>query len=360
MKGLTCLATTSDAAEIFDRFSSYSRLTRVIAYCLRFARSNSFRGDLSVQEVVQAEHRILHLIQRVRFADEIRCISVAGGVKRNRLASLNPFLDKNGLLRVGGRLHHAKIAFTQKHPILLPTHHHVTDLIIRESHERNYNAGIQSTLYAIRHRFWLLDGKNQVRAIVHRCVRCRRFKASSIEYRMANLPQARVEQAAAFYHTSIDFFGPIFIKEKKLRNRNRVKVYGCVFICMSVKAVHIEIVSDLSTESFLAALRRFIGRRAIPAHIYSDNGTNFVGASNQLRELYALMESNEFKNSIHEFSTAKAITWHFNPPLSPHFGGIWEAAVKSFKHHFKRVVGDSLFTFEELNTLAIEIEAYYY
>jgi len=126
---------------------------------------------------------------------------------------------------------------------------------------------------------------------------------------------------------------------------------------MSIKAVHIELVSDLTTEAFFAALRRFMGRRAVPAHIYSDNGTNFIGANNQLRELYALVESEEFKTRINEFATSKKISWHFNPPLSPHFGGIWEAAVKSFKHHFKRVVGNLLFTYEELNTLAIEIEA---
>ncbi|XP_071582269.1 uncharacterized protein [Temnothorax nylanderi] len=174
---------------------------------------------------------------------------------------------------------------------------------------------------------------------------------------MANLPRSRFGENTAFYHTGIDFFGPMFIKEKKQRNRGRVKVYGCVFICMSTKAVHIEIVSELSTEAFLAALRRFIGRRTIPANVYSDNGTNFVGANNQLRELYALVESNEFKTRVGDFATTKNISWHFNPPLSPHFGGLWEAAVKSFKHHLKRVVGDLLFTYEELNTFAIEIEA---
>ncbi|XP_078051699.1 uncharacterized protein LOC144477832, partial [Augochlora pura] len=108
-----------------------------------------------------------------------------------------------------------------------------------------------------------------------------------------------------------------------------------------VKVVHIEIVSDLTTEGFLGAFRRFIGRRAIPAHVYSDNGTNFVGAN----------------KTVNEFAVDKCITWHFDPPLTPHFGGIWEAAVKSFKHHFRRVLGERLFTFEEINTLAIEIEA---
>lgn len=357
LKKVTCFLSVPDPLEILGRFSNYSRLLRIVAYCLRFKTSNSYRGKITIAEITQAEQRVLTLIQQSQFSNEIRSISEAGGAKTCRLAALSPIVDERGLLRVGGRLQNADITYSQKHPILLPTHHHITDLIIREIHERNFHAGIQSTLYAIRHKFWLLDGKNQVRKIIRSCVRCTRFRATPVDYKMANLPKPRVEQAAAFYHTGIDFFGPMFIKEKKYRNRGRIKVYGCVFVCMSVKAVHIEIVSDLSTEGFLAALRRFVARRALPGHIYSDNGTNFVGASNQLRELYALMASDELKSRVHDFATSNYITWHFNPPFSPHFGGIWEAAVKSFKHHLKRVVGDRLFTFEELNTLAIEIEA---
>ncbi|XP_036151070.1 uncharacterized protein LOC118648763 [Monomorium pharaonis] len=356
-KAVCLLSSKLETRYIYDGFSSYTRLTRAIAYGLRMLPSNRNKGALTIQEVCEAEVRILKLIQNEQFANEITRISNSQDVKGSKLASLSPILDQSGLLRVGGRLRNAAIPISQKHPILLPSHHHVTDLIIKNVHEKNYHAGIQTTLYAVRYRFWLLDGKNQIRKIVRQCVRCIRFRASPVEYKMADLPKSRLNESIAFNHTGLDFFGPMFVKEKKQRNRGRVKVYGCVFICMSSKAVHIEIVSDLSTEAFLAALKRFMGRRAIPAHIYSDNGTNFIGANNQLREWYALYESAEFKTQINEFATTNKISWHFNPPLSPHFGGIWEAAVKSFKHHFKRVIGDRLFTYEELNTLAIEIEA---
>lgn len=126
---------------------------------------------------------------------------------------------------------------------------------------------------------------------------------------------------------------------------------------MAVKAVHLEVVSNLTTDGFLAALRRFAARRGIPAHILTDNGTNFVGANNQLKELYALFNSDEHKNTISRFAVEQQITWHFIPSIAPpHFGGLWESTVKSFKHHFKRVVGEKLFTFEELNTFTIEVE----
>ncbi|XP_066596496.1 uncharacterized protein [Prorops nasuta] len=288
---------------------------------------------------------------------ELKCLREARIIKENRLASLNPFLNSDGLICVGGRLRNANMPMSQKHSILLPARSHFTDLIIREYHERYYHAGVQTTLYSIRQRFWILDGKNQVRKIVRGCVRCIRFHVKPNEYRMADLPVSRVEISTPFFHTGIDFFGPMFVKERKYRNKNRIKVYGCVFICMASKAVHIEIVSELSSDAFIAALRRFSGRRSTPAHIYTDNGTNFIGANRELRDVYALLESKEFKNKKDEYILKNKINWHFNPPLSPHFGGLWEAAVKSFKHHFKRVIGDKLLTLKEINTFAVEIEA---
>ncbi|XP_067214206.1 uncharacterized protein [Linepithema humile] len=125
---------------------------------------------------------------------------------------------------------------------------------------------------------------------------------------------------------------------------------------MAVKAVHLEVVSELTSDGFLAALRRFISRRGIPTHVYSDNGTNFIGANNQLKELYVLFNSDQHKNKINQFSIENRITWHFIPPIAPYHGGLWESTVKLFKHHFKRVVGELLFTFEELNTFTVEVK----
>ncbi|XP_066595949.1 uncharacterized protein [Prorops nasuta] len=352
-----CFLAENDKIKIIEQFSSYSKLVRVIAYCMRFVKENKKRGVLSNEEIKQAEVRLIRMIQNERFSAELKCLREALIIKENRLASLNPFLNSDGLICVGGRLRNANMPMSQKHSILLPARSHFTDLIIREYHERYYHARVQTTLYSIRQRFWILDGKNQVRKIVRGCVRCIRFHVKPNEYRMADLPVSRVEISTPFFHTGIDFFGPMFVKERKYRNKNRIKVYGCVFICMASKAVHIEIVSELSSDAFIAALRRFSGRRSTPAHIYTDNGTNFIGANRELRDVYALLESKEFKNKKDEYILKNKINWHFNPPLSPHFGGLWEAAVKSFKHHFKRVIGDKLLTLEEINTFAVEIEA---
>ncbi|XP_015127109.1 uncharacterized protein LOC107048457 [Diachasma alloeum] len=174
---------------------------------------------------------------------------------------------------------------------------------------------------------------------------------------MGELPNERVNQARPFYHIGVDYCGPFYIKEKKLWNRGKVKVSVAVFICLAVKAVHLEVVSDLTTDGFIASLKRFIARRGKCRSIHSDNETNFVGANNQLRELYRQVQSEEHHQKVQRYLTDEGIDWKFIPARSPNFGGLWEAAVKSYKHHMTRIVGDTLLTFEELNTYVIEIEA---
>lgn len=148
---------------------------------------------------------------------------------------MNPFIDDNDLIRVGGRLQKSDLTFTQKHPILLPSRHHVTDIIIREIHEKHYHAGIQTTHYIIRQKFWLSDGRNQVRKVIRLCKRCFRYSAIPIEYKMGDLLRTRICEAVPFANTGIDFCGPFFIKEKKYRTRARLKIYVCVFVCMTIR-----------------------------------------------------------------------------------------------------------------------------
>ncbi|XP_039303553.1 uncharacterized protein LOC120357421 [Solenopsis invicta] len=356
LKKNICLTTKLNDFSLLNKYSSYYRLCRIVAYCLRFRITKEYSGPLHAKELDEAEIRILRGLQISRFADEIAKLKNKNLSHTSRIANLNPFLDNAGLIRVGGRLQASNMSFTQKHQILLPSRHRLTDSIIRETHEKNHHPGILTTLHLVRQKFWVLDGRNQVRKVIRSCLRCFRFNAQAIEHKMGNLPISRVREAIPFTNTGIDFCGPFYIKEKKFRNRTRIKVYVCVFVCMSVKAVHLEVVSDMSSEGFIAALRRFVARRGVPAHIHSDNGSNFVGANNQLKEIYALFNSEQHQTFINKFINEHRIAWHFIPPAAPHFGGIWESMVKLFKHHFKRVVGDSLFTFEELNTFATEVE----
>ncbi|XP_071573943.1 uncharacterized protein [Temnothorax nylanderi] len=173
---------------------------------------------------------------------------------------------------------------------------------------------------------------------------------------MGSLPGDRIKPSRAFSITGIDFAGPIITLVNKGRGQKTCKSYVALFICFATKAIHLEATSELSTAAFLAALRRFIGRRGLPSKICSDNATNFVGAKRELEELYTFIQTS-IKGSVGDALQEKGIEWCFIPPYSPHLGGLWKAGVKSCKYHLKRVMGNTLFTFEELTTALVHIEA---
>ena len=174
---------------------------------------------------------------------------------------------------------------------------------------------------------------------------------------MGNLPEVRIQMCRPFTNTGVDYAGPIEVLTRRARGKRlSTKGYIAVFICMSTKAVHLEIVSDMTTSTFLAAFARFTGRRGFPGKMFSDCGTTFVGADNQMKaDIKNLMK--QLPSAVTELYSLKGTEWHFIPPASPHFGGLREAGMKSTKHHLKRVLGKSVLTFEELQTVLVEIEA---
>ena len=174
---------------------------------------------------------------------------------------------------------------------------------------------------------------------------------------MGQLPPERITSDIVFEHVGLDYAGPLYLKRGSVRKPVVLKSYVCVFVSMSVKAVHLELVSDLTTDAFLACLKRFIARRGRPTSIWSDHGTNFVGANCSLKELYEFLLSQKTKAVVCDFSSNQGIDWHFIPERAPHFGGLWEAAVKSFKTHLTRIVGNSKLDFEEMSTILAQIEA---
>ncbi|XP_029157318.1 uncharacterized protein LOC114929805 [Nylanderia fulva] len=174
---------------------------------------------------------------------------------------------------------------------------------------------------------------------------------------MADLPAQRVTASKPFTHSGVDYAGPILLKEGKRRNAKLHKAYMSVFVCFSTRAVHLEIVTNLTSEAFLGSFKRFISRRGKPACVYSDNGTTFVGARKQIKELYDLINDDDTQFAIRRFMRDNEINWHFIPPHAPHVGGLWEAAVKSAKFHINRIVGNANLTYEEMQTVLCKIAA---
>ncbi|GFU98492.1 integrase catalytic domain-containing protein [Trichonephila clavipes] len=155
---------------------------------------------------------------------------------------------------------------------------------------------------------------------------------------MGDLPIERINSCRAFEKVGFDFAGPITTKCQHTRKASNSKSYICLFICMCTKAVHLELLSLISAAAFLSVLRRFVSCRGYPSDIYSDSGTNFVGASAYLKDLFQLLHN----SNVQDYSSSKNIQWHFIPPYASNFGGVWEASVKLTKHHLLKTLRAAL------------------
>lgn len=174
---------------------------------------------------------------------------------------------------------------------------------------------------------------------------------------MSELPATRVTVSRPFTYCGVDYAGPYSLKDGKTRNRVLINAYLCIFVCLTTKTVHVEIVTDLSTDGFINAFKRFSSRRGLCKRIYSDNAKNFVGSDNYLKKIHELIKNISKNQKCHNYFLENHVEWDFIPARSPHFGGIWEAAVKSFKYHIKRVIGDQHLNFEQFSTVLTQIEA---
>lgn len=347
---------------LLHSFSSFVRLRRVTAYCLRFV-SNCRKdppsrtvGVLSGDELRNALYFWIRFVQASCFSEDLNSIKQEKIVS-TRLRVLNPFVDDHGLIRVGGRLAHATIPFDKKFPILLPKISHLTDLIVDFYHHFWLHPGPNNLHGIIQNQFWIISGRSVVRNRVHKCVKCFRYSPRSLQPFMGDLPPSRLRQVKAFSTCGVDYAGPIPIRLSTLRKARVGKAYLCLFVCFSTKAIHLELATDLTSNTFLAALRRFIARRGSVEVIYSDNGTNFHGAKRQLDHWSVLARDQSFDKSAQAFLSEQGIKWQFLPPASPFMGGLHEAGIKSTKRLLLKAIGDQALTFEELYTFVVQVEA---
>lgn len=224
----------------------------------------------------------------------------------------------------------------------------------------NLHGGVQAMMYFIRKRFWIPKLRQEARLFVNSCVQCVRQAQSTAKQIIAELPDIGVKPALTFINVGVDMAGPYNMRitdklnvNTRARQLPEVKGWIAVFVCLVTRAVHLEATEGLSTDDFLAAYERFVGRRGHPEVIYSDNGTNFIGANNMLKKAFETWEAEKIQHWIHNNGTQ----WHFIAPSAPHEGGIWEAAIKSMKHHLKRIIGTQKYSFHGMSTLLTGIEA---
>ncbi|XP_049886991.1 uncharacterized protein LOC126381569 [Pectinophora gossypiella] len=342
----------------FERYSKLNKLQHCFAYVKRFIYNlknpnNKRLGNLSLNELKESFHSLCILAQKQSLPNEYNVLLNNKPLNsKSKICSLSPFLDNDRLIRVGGRIEASNYSYEKKHPILLLASHHLTKLYFEREHLRTMHAGPQLLLSEVREAVWPVNGRHLARRTVNKCVRCRRVVGRTLCPMMGNLPSQRITPNFPFLSVGLDFAGPFYIINRKGRGSKVIKCYLCLFICLRYKCLHLEAVSDLTKEAFIMTLRRFISRRGKPAEIFCDNGRNFVAAAKEINSFFKL----NF-DPLSQFANEEGIQFIFTPTYAPHFGGIWEAGVKSAKYHIKRVMGNSHLTFEEITTLFAQVEA---
>ena len=343
--------------EFIAKFSSWYKLKKCYAWMLRFfeyikSRTKVPTGNLTTYELKTATTLILRRLQAIHYPKE----ALGKMLHTGPLRQLSPFIDDDKLLRVGGRLHNSDLDYTEKHPIIVPRGH-ISDMIIQETHIQRMHGGIDALVYAIRKKYWIIGLKTLVKKCLHNCITCTRDHGRAFKPPMGPLPRCRVAIDRAFLNVGIDFAGPVLILPASGRGRKPIKGYIAVFICMATKALHLELVMGLDTASFVMALERFVSRRGLCKSIWSDNGRNFVGADRTMKDAVKVILKQNPEPDLRNYLLKNEITWHFTPPATPHYGGIWEAGVKSVKTHLRRSFKNRLFTIEEYITVLSKIEA---
>ncbi|XP_078051448.1 uncharacterized protein LOC144477596 [Augochlora pura] len=322
--------------KIIQTFSCYTRMIRFFTIIIRFVnfkyKSKRTKGKvLTYVEIYQAELKVLKYLQSKMFLPQ-------GDAK---LATLQTFTHTDGLIRLKTRIVERQDSFPFLYPILLDCKHKAVELLIRETHENMCHAGVQTVMCHLREKFWILSIRKTVRSIIHKCEICKKHRAKPMQAITAPLPVDRVKVASVFEVTGVDFAGPLILRGKE-------KAWICLYNCAIYRAVHLELVTSMSTHAFLGSLRRFIGRRGRPTIMYSDKGLNFVGADNAFKRLNW--------DQITKYSSTNRIDWRFNPPSAPWWGGWWERLIGLLKNILRKVLGKACLAYEEMNTVLCDCE----
>lgn len=324
-------------------FSSLNRLLAVTAAVLRFCRllltkvrkdAPTSADDLDKAETLWIIEAQKELVKDVKFPHWRKQFDL--------------FQDDEKVWRCGGRIQNANVSFSAKHPVLLPRNHFLTTLFVRRAHERVAHGGVKATLTELRSRFWIVQGRNFVKHILGQCTVCRRFGGKPYRAPLPPpLPTFRVEESPPFAHTGVDFAGPLYVKKTDGTTR---KVWLCLFTCCVTRAVHLDLIGDLSTPTFLRCLKRFAARRGLPSKMVSDNGKTFKAAAKVIESIVSHEE-------VQRYLSGLGVKWMFNLPKAPWWGGVFERLIQSTKRCLRKIIGQANFSYDELLTAVVEVKS---
>ncbi|XP_043482111.1 uncharacterized protein LOC122511116 [Leptopilina heterotoma] len=335
-----------------SKYSSIQKITRVCAWILRFierCRKKKTTGnswELTGSEIQRAEEQVLRQSQKESFPNEWNLLQTKREVPpSSKIVSLSPVF-KDGLIRMNGRVSKDGSGFQ---PIILDGRNHIVRLLILQHHRKAGHHGRERVVNDLRQNYWITSIRTAVRRSWNDCLLCKHRRAKPVAPMMAPLPTPRLQDnVVAFTDTGVDYFGPMQVTI----GRRHEKRYGVLFTCLTIRAIHLEIAASLDTDSMIMALRRMMARRGKPQRIYSDNGTNFHGACEELRKAVLNLD----KEEILKEAAMEKIDWHFIPPGSPHMGGCWERLIGSVKRALNVSLKERAPREEVLQTLFAEAE----
>ena len=358
VSSLLCIETKFNKFDaIFDieNYSSFTKVIRVTAYVIRFVkiimRKVITEHKLQLEELQEAENYWIRWSQRQYFPEEVSDLTKNKSVRKSStILTLNPWKSEDGLMRLTGRLQQAKLDFETKHPVILSNKSYLAKLLVNHYHINLHHAGVESVIVKVREKFWVLQIRPLVKRILHSCIVCRKLKGKAASEPFAQLPKDRLIGKRPFKMTGVDFAGPLYVVNE---SKEKSKVYILLLTCALTRAIHLELVTDLTTHSCLRALRRFFARRAVPEIIYSDNAKTFKACSDELKKLNFSLLNPE----LHELALKFNIKWKFIIERASWWGGWWERMIRTVKMSLKATIGKANINYDELHTILTEVEA---
>jgi hypothetical protein len=336
-----------------SKYSSFSRLIRVTAWALRFIKrclkQSDSTGPLSSKEIQFAKICWLLQIQKKNYSEIFISLSTNSNKTKHKLTNqLGLEIDDQGLIRCHGRLQNAAIPSEAINPILLPKKEYFTELLIASFHKKLLHAGVSQTLAAIRNEFWIPKGRTEVGKLINSCHICRKWEGGPFKMpKMPPLPTIRVSPSAPFTYVGLDYLGPLYIK-------NNQKVWVCLYTCLVVRAIHLELLPDLSARQFLLGFRRMVAKHGKPKTIISDNAKQFKLAKSTVDKLWNKTIMDE---EIQSYVANEGIDWQFIVKLAPWMGGFYERMVGLVKRSLRKSIGKTCLTWYQLSTIICEIQA---
>ena len=368
--------TTSTPALNWDSFSSWSKLVRVVAWILRFlSHSRHGKPDPTATDAVEiinlstndveikpidgaemylAEMSVLRAAQKEAYPEEFRMLAAGGDRVHNgsSLKDLRPVYDKKArLIRVTGRVGNSFDLLGTSPPILVPKTHQVAVLLIEKIHRQLNHVGYKTVHAELLRSYWVVGGRAKVKQVISSCFICKCRHSRPFSERTAPLPSDRVRESLPFEVSGVDYAGPLFVRGKGKFSVAKRKVWFIIFTCATTRAVYLDLVSDMTAETFLLALRRFFSftNRAVRV-MYSDNALTFHRTARYLKSV-------KMNRVVSRYLGEHQVVWKFNAAQAPWWGGFWERLVRSVKDLIIKTLGRSAVNRDQLMTLLKEIES---